>query len=395
MLFRGLLLLGSVFYSLRILSAWRYVSIPSILPRQDVLASMKQSHSVKSFQLSAFWKDNLYFPTADYQELQSFFETHKCTTTNRLNYSEMQEFPEYQLLDRFGLIDDETAKSYWKSIDVNEQGLDLDDVYEFLTLLIEVPERQELLTYQRIFKVLIKKFKRKPLVSVSSSNSDTDKEGIGPIRGELTFEQLLTWSDIRHMLVRQHITMAQLQQFWNETCHSKTYQKDSEINHTSNKTITQEQFVKLNKLIDSFIEESHVNPTQTGSLTMAVPRKNALANCTSSDVWSREFPLDKVFPEKVLLIIKHFYLRNKDNHGRISWSDFLEWSAVQSLLEDQAIVLEELQEVWKIAAAEFDGEFVNYDKYLRINAWIELKMKKPQVTTNANAAVDDKYKAFW
>ena len=267
-----------------------------------------------------------------------------------------------KLLDD-GTVFREDLNNLWISAVGDASGLNVDEGYELICMINDLPDPEDAEFYDKEFDKL---------------TGDTED-------AKLPFYKFVNWTDVQDMMNEGVLSMEEITQIWRDNAGDL------------NASIDRKTFGKINIAMDEAIEtkelaqeEEEGDAMAGGAGNSASPAHSSAPAPTSSsfdsssletetidvtnlDVWGPEFdPMRAFNPENMEEITAYFKKAAGGLDKMMNFDMFCEWEDVKELLDEKVMTPEILEAIWNEAAK---GEvLVSYDTFLRLNVKLDLVM---------------------
>ncbi len=264
-----------------------------------------------------------------------------------------------KLLDD-GTVLPEDLNNLWISAVGDAVGLNVDEGYELICMINDLPDPEDAEFYDKEFGKLT-----------------GDVEG-----AKLPFFKFVNWADVQDMMNEGVLSMEEVTQIWRDNA--------GDLNASIDRTT----FGKINMAMDDAIETKEMAedtgvsaaagpppsaptadslpPGSTPSFTESSQDSDTI-DVTDLDVWGPSFdPMTAFDPENMEEITAYFTKTAGGLDKKMSFDMFRVWDDVKELLDEKVMTPQILQATWEEAAK---GEAViTYDTFLRLNVKLDLVM---------------------
>ena len=252
-----------------------------------------------------------------------------------------------------GSIYQDDLDDLWQSLTGDSKGLNLEEAYEMLCMLYDIPDPEEEEFLDKEFEKLTAE---KPLeLSRSSRGIKALKyRKLSEEQRLLTFTKFLNWSDVQEMINEEVLSAEEITNIWRDTI--------GDLNAKIDRT----QFGKINKLLDEAIDKKEEeNPEELGQII---------------NPWDREFDPKSVFDLESLEDITSYFnsnaITNATNEKLFSYDNLLSWNDIKELVDEGALTKEALSVAWKeaVSSSGSDNDLIDYNNFLRLNVRLDILM---------------------
>ena len=263
-----------------------------------------------------------------------------------------------KLLDD-GTVLPEDLNDLWISAVGDAEGLNVDEGYEFICMINDLPDPEDAEFYDKEFGKLT-----------------GDVEG-----AKLPFFKFINWGDVQDMMNEGVLSMEEVTQIWRDNA--------GDLNASIDRAL----FGKINLAMDDAIETKEIAEEEGGASATAAnaitptsttptPSSSDTIDVTNLDVWGASFdPISAFDPENMEEITAYFNKAAGGLDKKMSFDMFRVWDDVKELLDEKVMTPEILQAVWEEAAK---GEpVITYDTFLRLNVKLDLVMDELEAAAAA------------
>ena len=243
-----------------------------------------------------------------------------------------KQFIKYDIVDDLlsdGLVYKDDLDSLWISAVGDAEGLNQNEAYEMLCMVLDIPDPEDVEFLNREFNEL------------------KDKDGL------LSFFKFASWQDVQDILNEKVLTSEEITDIWRL------------VAGDLNSKISRKLFGKLNLFLDDKIE------TKNDEFDVDDDDESNVS------IWSKDFDPKTVFDGDSLVEITNFFSSNVDSDGNISYVKFLAWPDIQELLNDKSLSITQLKMVWDEASS--GRNVINYDIFLRLNVNLDLLIDELEI----------------
>lgn len=268
-----------------------------------------------------------------------------------VNFNDLMTFDLIQNMIADGLLTKEDAEKLWIATVGDAESLNEGEAFEFVAMLVDIPDPEDLEYFKKEFAKLIDRKTKK-----------------------VSFVKFLSWKDMYDIINDEALTMEQITELWRKVA------KDL------NSPIDLKTFVKLNIAIDNLIEDLEEENGDSKS-------SDDNPSTGDIDVWSPDFNAETVFEADALKEIKAFWDSRVNGDNLLSKDDFFAWDDMKDIVSE-GLPLSRLETAWNEGAA--GGQFIDFDKFLRLNVKIDLLLDEiestnpPSKTTTESASEETK-----
>eukprot|EP01041_Mallomonas_annulata_P009889 gene9889-20578_t len=276
-------------------------------------------------------------------------------------YNSIVKSGKEMLLDEFMLYEDvsnlltdgviylDDINDLWISAVGDASGLDIDEAYEMLCMVMDLPDPEDITYLDDEFKKL--------------AGSKT----------ELTFDMMMEWEDVKDMIKEEALTTEEISSIWT----SIVGDKKSSMNRV--------QFGIFNNSLDDTIFEKEEAMNKAESETTE-DNQNIENNDDSEDkveidlstinIWDPDFNPATVFEEEVYNDISTYYRKNAVAGG-LSFAIFRAWEEIDELVKEGALSEQDLKSLWAEAPKNFKG-LIDFDTFVRLNVRMDVVMDEKE-----------------
>lgn len=234
-----------------------------------------------------------------------------------------------------GIVMMEDVNDLWVSSVGDGKGLNVDDGFELVCMIKDLPDPENEEFYDQEFSKLC-------------GDNATD--------GKLPYFKFLNWKDVQDMISEGVLSMEEITEIWRIEAGDL------------NASIDRLGFGRINMALDDKIEANESNG-KGGAKTEVVDE----IDVSNLDVWSPVFDAKSAFDKDSLDEITAFYTSGGTAvTDMLSYDDFLEWADVKEMLAENTMTLPVLRKTWDEANAGKDT--ISYDQFLRLNVRMDLVM---------------------
>lgn len=262
------------------------------------------------------------------------------------------------LLDK-ALIDDEDVDDLWLASVGDATGLTLDESYELLCMLTDIPDPEE------------------------QSLLDNEFRKLTQGAGLLSFYTFLSWSDMQQILKDEALSMEDVTSIWRKVV--------GDLNKRADRVV----FGKLNRAIDDALEEEEYDYEEDGddgdeeySDEDEVEDPISRLLLENANVYDPAFDVSSAIDRETISELEESFVSltgAEDKEGaqdiksrRLDFQTFSQWEDVQDMLQAGEMNTEELLFLWAEALGSREGgrgkakESIDLDTFLRLNLRLEL-----------------------
>lgn len=260
------------------------------------------------------------------------------------------------LLDK-GLIDDEDVDDLWLAAVGDASGLTLDESYELVCMLTDIPDPQE------------------------QTFLDTEYKKLTQGTGQLSFYTFLSWSDMQQILKDEALSMEEVSSLWRDIV--------GDLNKKADRVL----FGKLNRAVDDALEEDEDNEEDGDDYSDDEDdddeEDDPISRLLSENVnvYDPNFDVSSAIDEETISDLEENFLSltgGEEKEGedldarRLDFQSFSQWEDVQDLLQGGDMDREELLFLWAEALSNRKGgrgkakESIDVETFLRLNLRLEL-----------------------
>ena len=250
-----------------------------------------------------------------------FQEFFKRTVTSLMSKDNFLQYDQVKKLIAENLVFQEDVDELWLSSVGDSTGLDVDEAYEMLCMLNDVPDPSDIQFLDTEFKSLTKN------------------------KSDLGFSKFLMWQDIQDILNDDALSMEEVTDLWRN------------VAGDLNTPINLYNFRKLNHLLDLKLENAEL------------PQQSSTKKENSDD------PL-KFFDFDTLSEFKSYFESQMNSDRKITLESIRSWSDIKDMIADKVIDNNDVLNVWKEITQSSGESAIGYDDFLNFNVRIDLLMKE-------------------
>ena len=276
-----------------------------------------------------------------------------------------------------GTVLPQDLNNLWISAVGDAAGLNVDEGYELICMINDLPDPEDAEFYDKEFKKL-------------TGNAEGAK---------LPFFKFLNWGDVQDMMNEGVMSMEEVSQIWRDNAGDL------------NSSIDRITFGKINFALDDAIETKEMadedrasgvadkTPSegnkQSSSSTNPVSVKDTAAaaaadtiDMTNLDVWGPAFdPVTAFDPENMEEITAFYAQVAGDLDKKMTFDMFKSWDDVKELLDEKIMTPKILEMTWEEAAK--GAAVIDFDTFLRLNVKLDLVMDELEAAAAAGGGVDE------
>ncbi len=283
----------------------------------------------------------------------SYFK--KIVKGNEMSIKEFMGYDEVDILLNDEVVIPDDINDLWVSAVGDAKGLNMDEAYEMLCMVKDLPDPEDIEFLNTEF------------------NSLTNN------KGSLTFFKFVGWEDVQDMMDNNVLTMEEITEIWRN------------VAGDLNKSVDRKQFGKLNNALDDKIEEKESGGTSNSNSS------DDDIDLSKVDIWDKTFDAKSVFDEESIQEMTEYFDDAATKAGGITLASIMSWSYIQDLLADNSISKSQVQAAWNEAVqGESNKDMINYDKFIRFNVKLDLFIENGETATQSTAEADgDDPEAFY
>jgi hypothetical protein len=152
-----------------------------------------------------------------------------------------------------------------------------------------------------------------------------------------------------------------------------------------NALLSLKDFIKLNNLIDDFLDVKDDNLPSTSD-----------TDDLDVDVWAASFKAEEAFEADALAEIKSFWKNYANDKGFLSRAAFMGWKDIQEFIAEGVVTQDDLNRIWEESLSKMkqkktsaNKDMIDYDTFLRLNVRIDLMIEDSDDDDGGSAAADD------
>lgn len=260
----------------------------------------------------------------DKDKFNSYFK--KVVGSTDMMLPQFIAYSEVENLLEDGLISDEDVNDLWVSAVGDATGLTVDEAYEMLCMVLDLPDPEDVEFFDKEFKEL------------------ADGKDLLP------FYKFLSWGDIQDIINEKALTMEEITEIWRN------------IAGDLNASIDRKLFTKINNVLDKAIEANEEDEIEVETTDVE----------GGLDIWSPSFDASSVFDDESLVDITTFFKENSNKDGLIDFETMSSWSDLKEMIGEGAITTSAWESAWKEATR--GNISIDFDTFLRLNVRLDLIM---------------------
>ena len=268
----------------------------------------------------------------------------KAVKGNEMSIKEFMGYDEVDILLNDEVIVPDDINDLWISAVGDAKGLNMDEAYEMLCMVKDLPDPEDIEFLNNEF------------------NSLTNG------KGSLAFFKFVGWEDVQDMMDNNALTMEEITEIWRN------------VAGDLNKSVDRKQFGKLNNALDDKIEQKESGGDSGGDSSKADDSSKAGdsskaddVDLSNVDIWDKSFDAKSVFDDESIQEMTDYFDDAATKAGGITLASVLSWSYIQDLLADNSISQAQIQAAWNEAVqGESNKDMINYDKFIRFNVKLDL-----------------------
>jgi hypothetical protein len=243
------------------------------------------------------------------------------------------------------LIFREDVDDLWISAVGDAAGLNVDEAYEMLCMVNDLPD-PEYLQYL-----------------------DTEFKKLSGAQSSVSFMKFLGMDDVQDMMNKGIVTMEDVASIWRS------------VAGDLNKSVDRQLFGRLNAKLDDLVDSREESESAT-------PRT---VDGNEIDVWDKNFDPTTVFDKESLAEITDFFIVSAGGmDGKVTFRAISEWGDVKEMMSEGDLTMEVLQKAWKEAATSTSSaaqDSIDYDTFVRFNVRLDLLLDELEEAAKKSSEV--------
>lgn len=266
----------------------------------------------------------------------TYFKSTVKEDDKEMRLDQILAYTEISKLLNDGTVMMEDVNDLWISSVGDGKGLNVDDGFELVCMIKDLPDPEDEEFYDQEFSKLC---------------------GDNTAEGKLPYFKFLNWKDVQDMISEGVLSMEEITEIWRVEAGDL------------NASIDRLGFGRINMALDDKIEAKESKEGGGGASEAVVDE----IDVSNLDVWSPAFDAKSAFDKDSLDEITAFYTSGGTTvSDMLSYNDFLEWADVKDMLAENTMTTPVLRKTWDEANGGKDT--ISYDQFLRLNVRMDLVM---------------------
>ena len=279
----------------------------------------------------------------DRSKFNAFFAK-TVTRGSEIKLNQLILYEEIGVLLNDGLVLAEDVTNLWTSAVGDAKGLTVDEAYELLCMISDLPDPDDVAWMDKEFEKLT-----------------TGK-------GSLAFFKFVSWGDVQDMMNNDIITMEEVSDIWRKTAGDL------------NTSIDRKMFGKVNAMLDEKIDQfEKVDGSDDNDND-----DDDIIDLSGVNIWEEAFKPLSVFDDESIQEMNAFF-EDSSVKGLLSKSTFVSWSYIQDVLADGSLSLSDIANAWSEAITGTGNEEIDYDRFIRLNVKLDMMMDQAESAASTPA----------
>lgn len=293
---------------------------------------IKSSNSINILTLGSGDIDLL--ETKEKDQFQQYYRNLIQLPQKEITFNQLIQYSTIENLLQDGLVMKDDLMALWTSSVGDANGLNEAEAFEFVCMVTDLPDPEDIQYYKDSFQKLID-IKTKTL----------------------SFAKFINWNDIQDMINADAISMDDIATLWKEVA------KDLKTN------IDETNFIKLNAKLDDMLDTINEEEEEDNG---------------DINVWDESFVPETAFELVALKEIREFWNLNSIAPAKefLTKTSFFQWKDIIEILDEGVVKQQDLEDAWNIATN--NGNQINFDKFLRLNVFIDLLLDDKEESSDAS-----------